>query len=69
MSTEHTGATEDYAAVLASMRAEMAQFSGEWDTHVDGGDCEFEVAVVWRCALCGREQHQPVSSGPSHVPH
>jgi hypothetical protein len=55
---EHTGATEDYATVLAEMRASL---SDEPEVHVDGGTCHFEVAVVWRCEECGREQHHPLT--------
>ena len=61
MFNEHDGATEDYAAVLASMRAEIAQFGAGVDKHIDGGDCEYEVEVVWRCPRCGREQRQHVA--------
>ena len=61
MIMEHTGATEEYADVLAHMRQTMAEddLLGE---HVDGDTCQFEAAVVWRCAACGREHRQPLDS-------
>jgi hypothetical protein len=64
--TGHTGATEDYAAVLAAMRVDIAELGEGSDAHVDGGDCRYEVAVVWHCAVCGREQHQ-VLAPATHV--
>ena len=56
MIADHTGATEEYADVLAEMRLEMAE--GPSGAHVDGGSCEYEVAVVWRCTMCGCEHRQ-----------
>ena len=57
---EHTGATEDYARILSDMREEMNSGDEPEGQHVDGGGCEFEMAVVWRCVQCGREQWQHV---------
>jgi hypothetical protein len=56
---EHEGATEDYAEVLAEMRAQMAE--GLSVTHVDGDGCRFAATIVWRCVVCGREQCQDLS--------
>jgi hypothetical protein len=58
---EHSGATEEYADVLAEMRLTMSEHDllGE---HVDGDTCQFEAAVVWRCTACGREHRQPLDS-------
>lgn len=58
--TDHIGATEDYADVLAQMRAQLTALDGWQGEHFDGGGCEFEVAVVWRCGVCGREQNHVV---------
>jgi acid stress-induced BolA-like protein IbaG/YrbA len=57
----HAGATEDYATLLATMRAEMAELNAGSEAHIDGGSCHFELAVVWHCAECGRQQHQIVA--------
>jgi len=56
LTVEHTGANEDYARVLADIRAEMTADDAYPGRHVLGENCDFELAVVWRCAVCGREQ-------------
>jgi hypothetical protein len=53
---EHIGANEDYARVLARMRAEMTADDAYPGRHVLGEKCDYELAVVWRCGVCGREQ-------------
>jgi hypothetical protein len=60
LTTDHIGATEDYADVLAEMRAQLTALDGWQGEHFDGGGCEFEVAVVWRCETCGREQRHVI---------
>ena len=60
---EHVGATEDYAEVLAGMRADIEQVEGFTAIHIDGDACRFEAAIVWRCVVCGREQCQDLAGG------
>ena len=62
VSMDHRGATEDYALVLAGMREELEAAGADLGPHIDGDGCDFELAVVWRCRACGRQQWHPVAN-------